>query len=158
VTKHRKPGVSILEHLLSRGIRIGDCLEWHGANNGNGYGVFTLNSQKLYVHRYVWEQSNRLLGPNEDVLHHCDNTKCFELRHLFLGDAIINGLDMASKGRSRAPKGEHSHLTRIPFSDVERIRVMYDTGEYSTRQLGEIFKVDAGYVSRLVNYQQRVNE
>jgi hypothetical protein len=78
------------------------CWEWQGANNGKGYGCFGKEgSRPYYAHRFSWELH---AGPIPDglfVLHRCDNRRCVNPEHLFLGTQGDNMRDMIAKGRGR---------------------------------------------------------
>ena len=73
-------------------------------------------------------------GPIKDglfVLHKCDNPPCVNPKHLFIGTARDNGLDMAAKGRAHMGLAgvALNPFTRIPTKKtrkqiaIERIRV-----------------------------------
>lgn len=74
------------------------CWEWVGSTR-NGYGCIRPIGVTKYSHRVSWELHN---GPIPDglwVLHKCDNRKCVNPDHLFLGTNQDNVNDKMSKGR-----------------------------------------------------------
>lgn len=80
------------------------CLEWTGALvTGYGYiqmGSRTLGTRRVMkVHRLAWELAHGPIPPGLLVCHRCDNKRCFETAHLFLGSNADNMGDMANKGR-----------------------------------------------------------
>ena len=85
----------------SRVDKTDECWNWTGAVNGSGYGPH----RKAYA-----EQVYGPMHPKLYVLHHCDNTRCVRLEHLFQGTQSDNMKDCAAKGRNsrayRFPKGE----------------------------------------------------
>src|SRR2546427_4409486 len=86
---------------LFRRLKISDngCWEWTGAIGTHGYGMIGVSSYVIdTVPRVAW----RLLkGPIENnlwVLHKCDNKKCFNPEHLYLGTVIDNARDAIERG------------------------------------------------------------
>jgi hypothetical protein len=75
------------------------CWEFTGSLNNNGYGQFGLNGKLVYAHRLAW-----MLWREEElgkfcVLHRCDNGRCCNPNHLFLGTIADNNRDCREKGR-----------------------------------------------------------
>jgi hypothetical protein len=55
----------------------------------------------ITIHRYMWMITFGDIG-NKEVLHKCDNTRCCNPDHLFLGTQSDNVKDMHNKGRHKA--------------------------------------------------------
>jgi len=92
--------------FVARGT-AGECWLWMGSVKDTGYGQFTINSlQKapLRAHRVAWEIANGPIPKGLHVLHHCDNRRCVNARHLFLGTNHDNIKDMWAKGRAVIPQ------------------------------------------------------
>lgn len=75
------------------------CWEWTASLNNTGYGVFNLKGETL-AHRIAYQIFYGKIG-DKQVLHKCDNTKCVNPDHLFVGNHDDNMKDKQKKGRSR---------------------------------------------------------
>jgi hypothetical protein len=91
------------------------CWEWIGALS-NGYGSWGIDHKIYLTHRYSMILAGYDLQ-DFDVLHKCDNTKCVNPDHLFLGTHTENMRDMVSKGRHKSP------TTGKPRTDEDKEKI-----------------------------------
>lgn len=80
------------------------CWNWIGGTYGGGYGKTKWNGKYISAHRlaaFIWLRMP--LNDPREVCHSCDNPRCFNPKHLFLGTHKENMQDSFKKGRSRVP-------------------------------------------------------
>ncbi len=99
----------------------GECWNWLGAKNGNGYGrIAAETGRRVYPHRVAWELTNGPIPAGLFACHSCDNPLCCNPAHIFIGTHTDNMRDMHAKGRNgaltkpeRMARGDrHSSVTR----------------------------------------------
>lgn len=113
VPQNQNHGVRNVELRFSRATRVGDepaaypghgpCLNFVGADNGNGYGQFAYKGGK-YAHRYAWERVNGSIPDGLTVDHLCRNRRCCNVNHLELVSRNENYL-RAVRLREECPNG-----------------------------------------------------
>ena len=106
------------------------CWNWTASLRPTGYGQMRYLGTTELAHRVSWmlfrgpipKAANRYGTMN--VLHHCDNPKCVNPEHLFIGDQSDNAKDAVSKKRwgRRGCVGESHGKARLTEKDVLEIR------------------------------------
>jgi hypothetical protein len=89
--------------LKRRKITESGCWEWTGALTSGGYGNIKVAGKVVTVTRL----SLRVFKPEEfadflDVLHKCNNRKCYNPDHLYCGSKKDNARDAINAGKSFA--------------------------------------------------------
>jgi hypothetical protein len=138
------------------------CWEWQGAITSGGYGNLSWNGISVQAHRlaYYLAKGKIKLGTGfripgrahaykRFVLHTCDNRRCCNPQHLFLGSLRANMLDAYKKARKVQPKSGHANA-KLSAIQVQQIRRRYDASEAVQVELAAEFGVSQRVISLIV--------
>lgn len=78
-----------------------ECWPWIGGTTPFGHGVFRWNGKNQIASRLVWQMYVGIIPNGLCILHRCDNPRCCNPEHLFLGTKKHNTDDMINKGRQK---------------------------------------------------------
>lgn len=110
-----------MERFWSK-VKIGppeECWEWQRGQPGC-YGGFDFNGKQVAAHRVSYMLThNVFLTPEECVLHKCDNRKCVNPNHLYIGDKKQNRKDFME----RHPRAKE--LMEAAFANAARGRTNF---------------------------------
>jgi hypothetical protein len=125
------------------------CIEWTASLNGRGYGQFRPARQRKNVtaHRYSWVLANGEIPKGLCVCHACDNRKCVNPEHLFLGTLADNSADMVSKGRGKGANRAGILNPRRKLTEIEVEAIRHSTA--SLRSLADAFGIGKSQVHRI---------
>lgn len=142
--------MDILTRFRSKVVKMeSGCHEWRSTIHRDGYGKFWFDGQQAKAHRIAWLLFVGEIPDGAWILHKCDNRKCVNPEHLYIGDAKQNVQDKVERC---AWWGN----MRMPFEAVQEIRARYAKGNVSQRQLADEYDCDQTHISGLVRMKQRL--
>ena len=121
-----------------------ECWEWADTGTGGGYGYIGYN---LCAHSLSWILHFGNIPEGKLVLHKCDNKRCCNPNHLYLGTYSNNMYDRVI----RCPNSFPGVPPKLNFEEIQLIRDLYSTGKYPQSFLGVKFSCDQGTISNVVN-------
>ena len=148
-----------MERFWNKVDKTNSCWNWTGSVRSSGYGSFMLKGVAEQAHRVAWTLCNGEI-PNHNsyhgmcVCHSCDNRKCVNPEHLFLGTHQDNMDDKTAKGRcaiSSGRTGEKHSGSKLTDTEVRVIRAYYPS--LSQVDLARSFGVDRGTIGYITRHQ-----
>lgn len=112
-----------------------ECWEWQAFVCPRGYGRFSAGRGRarriVLAHRVAFVLGHGVVpaDPAVQVCHRCDNRRCCNPAHLFLGTPKDNMDDMTAKGRDVRLPGERNGNARLSEAQVRDIRARVAAGE-----------------------------
>jgi len=93
----------MLKRFLSKVQMTHSCWIWKAsAKNQFGHGSFSVGNKRKFAHRVSYELFVGPIPEGKCVLHTCDNPRCVNPGHLFIGTKKDNIKDALLKGRMKS--------------------------------------------------------
>lgn len=106
---------------------VSGCWNWNKSLDSYRYGSAWLNGKKILAHRASYQAFIGEIPLECNVCHKCDNGRCINPDHLFLGSQKDNMIDASMKGRFKGRhqsfgKGENHTMAKLSEKDVLSIK------------------------------------
>jgi hypothetical protein len=142
-------------------VNKGDgCWEWMDFLNNKQYGTLRVGSlvdgtrRRVLAHRFSWEMHFGSIPSGMFVCHRCDNPKCVNPDHLFLGTAKDNIRDMFRKGRGRPGRLAGAAHGRAKLTEDDVRLILSQRGTKLEKELAAEFGVSQSQISNILTRQQ----
>lgn len=159
---------TIEERFLEKVDKTDSCWNWTAATVKSGYGWFWFSSEVGYLSSHI--ASWRIFHdekPEEWVLHTCDNKRCVNPDHLYLGDRLQNCKDARDRGQyakaASSPfriarvhhtenrrRGACHHMRTLTDAQIKEIQERYTRGGITQTELATLYGVGQSSISLYV--------
>lgn len=131
------------------------CWEWRGYQAKHGYCPtkdYDNPGKNIPVHRLAYRVFKGKFAEELLVCHSCDNRKCCNPEHLWLGNHKENAIDASKKGRLRTVGnlGIRNGHAKLNDDKVKEIRKLLQAGK-KHKEISEIYGISCSVISEIRN-------
>lgn len=134
-----------MERFFSKIVKTDSCWNWKASLRGkSGYGAFKLNGKTVDAHRISYQLHIGEIPENMCVCHKCDNRKCVNPEHLFLGTHSDNMKDAFNKKRLIVPltgrfkeNNEPKNSLLTDRKEIKELKLLLQIRTKSLKKLSE---------------------
>ena len=124
------------------------CLEWKGSLDTGGYGLKRVEGKLWKRHRLEWTVIKGDIPEGMFVCHTCDNPRCYNIEHLFLGTNSDNMKDMYRKERGNNFFKDNNPKRKLTKEQVVIIKEKRSLNE-TQQSVADFFGVDRTLISQI---------
>lgn len=124
-----------------------ECWEFDNPNR-YGYGRLRIANKLWTAHRAAYIVWKGHIPEGFHVCHSCDNRRCFNPNHLWLGTDQDNVNDCKNKGRRANLKGEAHGMAKLTKREVIEIRLKRESG-VSLKYLSSVYGVSVSQINSI---------
>ena len=116
-------------------IKTDHCWFWKGSVRPDGYGSSGIRGVTQTAHRTAWILMRGPIAAGLVVCHTCDNRRCVNPAHLYIGTVMQNVRDAWNRDRYPARTGTRNGHAKLTEGDVLMMRADRETShaEYARR-------------------------
>lgn len=129
-----------------------ECWNWTAALDGKGYGQLRYGYKQYISSRLSWEVFRGPIPEGMLVLHKCDNRKCVNPNHLYIGTYSDNMGDRES--RNRAPNAGRPITHSKEF--IAYIKLLSSQGN-SQMSISRSLGISQSFISQVLRGIKRVD-
>lgn len=137
--EHQAPRDLERRLLSNLNIDANGCWNWQGNFSPNGYGMLGINGKTHSAHRTSYEfHSGQTIPKGMMVCHRCNNKRCINPDHLYIGTHNDNMRDVAM---TDVHKGENNAKAILTQSQVLEIKTHIRERRIVYRKIAEMYGV-----------------
>ena len=136
------------EYILTR-ISIDEtsgCWNWTAGIGRGGYGRAKHNRQEYKAHRYSYQVFVGEIPDDKILCHKCDNPRCVNPAHVYVGTHKDNSHDRMARGRYKNGR------TKLAPEDYGEIRILYNEG-VGPKAIAAEYGITPSSVYRIIHNQ-----
>lgn len=136
--------------MVDRSAGPDSCWPWKGKVETTGYARTLVgsgpNREHWLCHRLAWTIAKEVIPDGRLVCHHCDNRRCCNPEHLFVGTQKNNMEDAVSKGRQAfgETNGGGGKLREPEIYEIRALR-----GRVTQENVAAMYGVTQSVVSKI---------
>ncbi len=141
--------ITVEQRFFSYVEKTESCWNWKGFLNKKGYAQFRINYTRHPAHRVAYLLFRGPVEAGLLVCHRCDNPRCVNPDHLFLGTNQDNVRDMVSKKRHRT--GSRKPNSKMNDESVRELFTMCSKRYFEHEELAKMFGVCRPLITNILN-------
>jgi hypothetical protein len=125
------------------------CWNWTDHLEVRGYGRATYNGKTYPAHRLSYMCFEKKIPKGLLVCHKCDNRRCVNPEHLYLGTHHDNSLDRGKRNLKSFQRGESHGNCKFSDAIILEVRKKHSEGQ-SRSQISKIYNIKYSAVCKII--------